>query len=221
MDKKVILIVTIGRTGSTLMRGILNTIDGSMITGENDGLFIKLWESFKCFNETLEKSKELTCKNNPARSWYNPELSLDKFLSSLRHTALSVLDSNNSYRVVGFKEIRYSGDSINPKDLGVYLNFLQHTLFEGAYIVFLTRDKEQVVQSQRVNFNIVDTKYIDEFFKCIDSLSGDRRFFIDYSQLNKNSDKLVELFELLDEKYNKKLVDEALELRYSYSRRTE
>jgi hypothetical protein len=209
------------------MRGILNTIDGSMITGENDGLFIKLWESFKCFNETLEKSKELTyygkeiSKDNPARSWYNPELSLDKFLSSLRHTALSVLDSNNSYRVVGFKEIRYSGDSINPKELGVYLNFLQHTLFEGAYIVFLTRDKEQVAQSQRVNFNIVDIEYIDEFFKCITSLSGDRRFFIDYSQLNKDSDKLVELFELLDEKYNKKLVDEALGLRYSYSRRTE
>jgi hypothetical protein len=218
-EKKVILIVTIGRTGSTLLRGILNTIDDSMIVGENFGLLQKLWESFECFSKTLMKSEDI----DDTRAWYNPELSLDKFLDLLRQTAFSVLDANNAYRVIGLKEIRYDTDYISKADLRKYLNFIQFTIFNGAYIIFLTRDSEQVSQSRkRINFyphrpeyNEIET--VQSFFDYIENLAGYRRFFIDYSELT-DGEKLKKLFKFIGENYNEELINEALSKKYSYPR---
>jgi hypothetical protein len=218
-EKKVILIVTIGRTGSTLLRGIMNTIDDSMVVGENFGLFQKLWEAFECFNKTMAKSEG----EDVTGSWYNPDLSLEKFLDPLRQTALSVLDANDVYSVVGMKEIRYDTSSISRDDLGKYLHFLQFTLFNEAYIIFLTRDSEEVSQSRKsVNFYKDYPEYnereaIQSFLDHIKDLGGYRRFFIDYSELS-NDRKLRELFKFTGETYNEDLVRDTLSKRHSYPR---
>jgi hypothetical protein len=219
-EKKVILIVTIGRTGSTLLRGIMNTIDDSMVVGENLGLLQKLWEATECFNKTATKSKGASS----TESWYNPELSLEKFLEPLRQTALSVLDPNDAYRVIGLKEIRYDTDFVSRDNLGKYLDFLQFTLFNEAYIIFLTRDSEEVSQSRkRVNFYKDEPEYnereaVQSFLDHIKDLGGHRRFFIDYSDLS-NGQKLRELFKFIGETYNEDLVRATLTKRHSYSRK--
>jgi hypothetical protein len=219
--QKAILIVTVGRTGSTLLQGILNTIDNSLITGENFGIFINYWKAYKSFNETIIESKKN--KHNDTRSaWYNPQLDRQKFVCSLRTSALSMLDPNNTYDVIGFKEIRYDKDFIERQDLKEYLDFLQYVLFQNTYVIFLTRDSEDVIKSRNKLKNsfkesdINNLESLNSFFNCITNLSGNRRFIIDYSDLTVNNSKIKELFDFIDEEFNEDLINKVLNKKHSY-----
>ena len=59
---KYTLIVTHGRTGSTLLQGILNAIDGWHIKGENHNFAYGLYLSI----QALTKSSEMRLKSDPS-----------------------------------------------------------------------------------------------------------------------------------------------------------
>ena len=53
--KKTIVLVTLGRTGSTLLQGIINTIDGACICGESAGAFNDIWALHKKMRITISR----------------------------------------------------------------------------------------------------------------------------------------------------------------------
>ena len=63
------LIITYGRTGSTLLMGLLNKIDGYLIRGENNNCFHSLFKFVKSLEQTrLLQGNSL---NAPVNPWFN------------------------------------------------------------------------------------------------------------------------------------------------------
>ena len=78
-----VLIVTHGRTGSTLLQGILNTIDGFHIKGENKNVAFHLFQSYKSL-AAATALKELDDPYSPTNPWYgSADYNLDSYSQEL------------------------------------------------------------------------------------------------------------------------------------------
>lgn len=112
--QKIVLIVATGRSGSTTLQRILNTIPNSNITGENNGSINKILEFYhsilnshknipKNIDGTFKSKQE--CENQKIKSsWYN-SFDLHQITNDTKKLILDIIDNNN--KIIGFKEIRY------------------------------------------------------------------------------------------------------------------
>ena len=122
-DDKIVLICAIGRSGSTTLQLILNTIPNSNICGENEGAINSLLEFYKqikntCnrfdnieFNKLNNEEKQNIFKifqNGIKPSWYN-SFELEQVKQTIRSMITIMFKKNNTTNVWGFKEIRYNG----------------------------------------------------------------------------------------------------------------
>jgi hypothetical protein len=142
---KSVLIVTYGRSGSTLLQGVLNAIPGFLIRGENYDFCHGLYLSWKALVNAKRRFGDET-SIHPDSAWFGAGLlDPDGFLDAARLALIKQLQIPNSgeVRVFGFKEIRYLG---HLSDLEGYLNFLAQLLPDLA-IIFNTRNHDQVCES--------------------------------------------------------------------------
>jgi hypothetical protein len=139
-----LFIVTYGRSGSTLLQGVLNSIPGYLIRGENDGAVYHLHQFHSA---CVGKKRRLRKRFELPLDSTNPHFGLDEFpanvsLRMLRRLVTStVLRPEEDTRVTGFKEIRWY-----QEDLPAYVDFLR-ALFPGARFLVNTRDHAAVLQS--------------------------------------------------------------------------
>lgn len=121
-DDKIVLICAVGRSGSTTLQIILNTIPNSNICGENNGAINSLLEFYKqvkysnqMVNSEFHKLNNVDKKNiskivergfKPA--WYN-SFELEQIKQIIRTTITTMFKKNETINVWGFKEIRYDG----------------------------------------------------------------------------------------------------------------
>ena len=107
---KFILICATGRSGSTTLQRIINTIEESNINGENHGAINKLLECYSNIKKTnkfrITNYIEGQTKIKPA--WYNC-YDFENIKNDIKNTILRIITNDNSKRVIGFKEIRYFG----------------------------------------------------------------------------------------------------------------
>lgn len=104
---KFILICATGRSGSTTLQRIINSIEGANIRGENWGAVNDLLNCYKNIKKTnkcrIKKYVEGETKIKPA--WYNC-FDYEVVRESIKNTIMSIIyDKSESYS--GFKEIRY------------------------------------------------------------------------------------------------------------------
>jgi len=120
MDDKIVLICATGRSGSTTMQRIINTIPNSNICGENFGAINSLLEFYK-------RIKKSTLINIPGRttpftynyitskqikpSWYN-SYNINEVIQSIRDIIIKMFKLNENTNLWGFKEIRYDNNNI-------------------------------------------------------------------------------------------------------------
>ena len=140
-----ILIVTYGRSGSTLLQGILNGINGVLIRGENSNFIIGLYESYKRLKDTIDYHTPL--KDTPQDAWFGASfLDIDLFLSRCENMVKELLIGNKIGRDIikcyGFKEIRYP----SVKDLEGYFNFLRR-IFPNPCFILNIRNLDEVSKS--------------------------------------------------------------------------
>ncbi len=147
-----VLIITYGRSGSTLLQGVLNSIEGVLIRGENANMCYHMFQAYKAI---IIARKYKAKKDNPKpwygntaqNAWFGCEfLNEDNFTSIIKrfvHTSLLGDQKNNSkIRCVGFKEIRYTVEDIGD-DFEEYLEFLKELFvrwcerFARTYYPFL------------------------------------------------------------------------------------
>ena len=117
-----VLICATGRSGSTTLQQIINTIPNSNICGENGGAINNLLEFYKnikmsfkmsCNRKTRQlNTYEYYVKNKIKPSWYNT-FNFNIIRNNIRHTIIEMLASDNTNKVIGFKEIRYGDNKIN------------------------------------------------------------------------------------------------------------
>jgi Sulfotransferase family len=143
--KRSVIVITYGRTGSTLLVGLLNTAEKTLIRGENGNFFFHLFKAYDTLIQTRRRGG--TTPNHPF--FGIKEADVDGFLDLCRQSVTKVLAPGGSRwragpSTIGFKEIRYL--NMPESDLSEYLDFL-NMIFPDPLFVFLTRDHEQVLSS--------------------------------------------------------------------------
>lgn len=212
-----ILIITYGRSGSTLLQGILNSIDGCLIRGENNNFCFGLFEAY----QNLLKAKTHR-GHNPQHPWFGAHL-LDenKMLTHMRRLVkeLLVADVANAHeiRCYGFKEIRYA--YLPEHDLFPYLEFLSRLFPNGAF-VFNRRNLNDVMKSgwwsnidqdwARGVLHATDRNF-DEY-----ASTHANCYQIMYEDVVSQSAKFVGMFEFLGAPYSKDRITKTLAMPFGY-----
>ena len=142
-----VFIVTYGRSGSTLLQNLLNSIDGYCIRGENHAALMHLAEAWDAVahGEVMRGHRIDASPTGPDHPWYGAEMvdpeALGRGLADV--FTREVLRPPEGTRIAGFKEIRFR---MYRPELERYVDFLTR-FFAGARFIFNTRDHAAVARS--------------------------------------------------------------------------
>lgn len=214
-----LLIVTYGRSGSTLLQGLLNSIDGVLIRGENNNLFFRLFETHQELEATKVKHPGSEKVGDP---WFGmQEVDPQSFLNDLQPAARNLLLGNHPEPVecLGFKEVRYTrcGDALHD-----YLDFLRQ-LFPQSGMLFNTRELSDVVRSgwwaeQDSEQVTAELSALESAFRAYAENREDC-FFIDYADLTGQTENLAAMYEFIGAEYNPSVVRKVLAQPHSHTPR--
>ena len=214
-----VFVVTYGRSGSTLLQGILNTIPGYRITGENYNFAFKVFESYQALVDV--KEFEFT-KNasSPSHPYYGvPEIDLEEYLQScatLIYNTLVPSGYRSTIKRFGFKEIRYMYimDKFEP-----YLSFLM-SAFPNSKIIFNLRSLDDVMKSAwwaradqvstRIKMERADTAFMTYVAE-----NPDHSFLIRYEDVVANNGRVADMFDFLGAAYVASSINETLGIEHS------
>ncbi len=204
-----VLIVTYGRSGSTLLQGILNNIDGVLVRGENNNFIYGLYEAYKKLIDT-RNYEDITQPNN---SWYGAgEINLELFLHDCQNMVRNILlaDKKNDKNILcyGFKEIRYFEVYQQQKDVADYLDFLAKIFPKPAFI-FNVRNLDDVLKSGWwANMDEMDKAEsrkrlmeLEIIFNAYQQKHSDHTFLISYEEVVSQSNNFKLLFDFLGVEY--------------------
>jgi hypothetical protein len=217
-DLEYLFVVTYGRSGSTLLQGILNSADGVTVRGENGGLLLDLYR----LHTTATKHRERLASSSPLpreHPWwgidgYRDETAYRGFRNLLLET---VLRPELGTQVVGFKEIDWVRADM-PGELPGVLAFTR-SVFPGARFVLNTRDLADVAQSKwwagRDDAHEVLTAMEREI---VDALApyGDATYRVHYDDYVADPTVLRGLFEWLGLEFDESRVRAVMDVRHSY-----
>ncbi|UHD14546.1 sulfotransferase [Thiocapsa bogorovii] len=210
MIEKYVFIVTYGRSGSTLLQAVLNSIQGYCIRGENNLAILPLYRSTQ---RLLKAKQDYRVKPIPSNHpWYGLDnIDLDRYTRSLVDAFVTnVLIPPADCRVCGFKEIRYYA----AEEITELLDFFR-TAFTDSRIVFNTRDALAVARS-RWNAKmdqaaVVESVHrMDAVFADYQAKHPEQTYLVLYDQYAKDPSKLEGLFDFLGEAFDPVIVGRVL-----------
>ena len=147
LPKEYVFIVTYGRSGSTVLQALLNTLPGYQVRGENQNALYPLFQSWKAVaaSPDMQRLRRAGDVSDATHPWYGAEnTDPDAYRATLcRAFSATILHPGPGIRVSGFKEIRTI--PVQP-DFAEYLGFIREG-FPNAKFVFNTRDPDKVVRS--------------------------------------------------------------------------
>lgn len=213
-DLSYLFVVTYGRSGSTLLQGILSSVPGVMIRGENGGVIDHLFR----FHDTVRGHRERLARPGglpPSHPWWGIDgYADDSALRNLRTLLLeTVLRPAPDTRLVGFKEIDWPVERL-PE----VLEFVR-AVFPGARFVLNTRDLHDVARSKwwaRQPDALGRLRTMESaFVEALDRL-GDDAYRVHYDDYVADPAVLRGLFEWLGEDFDEDRVREVMLVRHSY-----
>ena len=213
-DLQYLLVVTYGRSGSTLLQGILSSTPGVMVRGENGGLLQHLFQ----FHRTAAGHRDRLARSVPLpqeHPWwgldgYRDETAFRGFRTLMLET---VLRPTPDTRLVGFKEIDWPTD-----DLAELLEFTR-SVFPGARFVLNTRDLEQVAQSKWWARNpdaLAELQTIEKTYVEALAPLADAAYRVHYDDFVADPTVLRGLFEWLGLEFDESRVRAVMDVRHSY-----
>ncbi|WP_374764426.1 Stf0 family sulfotransferase [Yunchengibacter salinarum] len=142
---KTVFIVTYGRSGSTLLQAVLQTLPGACIRGENNNLLLPLFRAWK--RAARGHGRHAAGDTGPASPWYGMDgFDPDAFGASLVDGFVrTVLRPAGGTRILGFKEVRYH-EVHGQAEFDAFLDFIRR-FFPGAHILFNSRRGADVARS--------------------------------------------------------------------------
>jgi hypothetical protein len=121
MDDKIVLICATGRSGSTTMQRLINTIPNSNICGENFAAINSLLEFYRRIKKSSSDnipghlnpfSYDHLIANNIKPAWYN-SYNLANIVHLIKIMIINMFKNKETTNLWGFKEIRYDSGGIN------------------------------------------------------------------------------------------------------------
>lgn len=210
-----LFVITYGRSGSTLLQGILNSIPGYCIRGENNGIL----NYYRHIHQGLSTAKQKFSNigRTPADPWYGiDEFVPDTHLDAVRAMIVDhVLRPPPGTRCLGFKEIRYARPMVG--DLGTLLAFARQ-LFPGAGFVFNSRNLDDVFKSGWWKNHKDPQGFLEDFERGMTAAfeqHADCSCWVRYDDYIVDPSALRELFEFLDEPFNLPAVEKVLAVPHS------
>ncbi len=141
-DLSFLFVMTYGRSGSTLVSGLLNALPGYLVRGENRHALQHLFR-YHCTLAVEKRRRPAKVFRTPTHPFFGiGDVPLAASLSGIRRLVLeTLLRPQADTRVVGFKEIRWYHD-----DMEEYVAWLRK-VFPGARFLVNTRAHESVLAS--------------------------------------------------------------------------
>lgn len=211
---KFVFVFTYGRSGSTLLMGLLNSLKNYCIRGENNNVLHHIFQASRALDTAREKSaKNSQETTNP---WYGLNVTRpDEFHAELIQAFVDdVLVPPRGATSIGFKEIRFSEAEV--PDFKAYMSFVQ-TSFPGCRIIFNHRRLEDVASSKwwsTMPNALEKLQVMEDRFNSVPA-TGDV-FHFHYDRIFDNLSHIRELFEFLGEPFEEVHVREVLSVRHSY-----
>jgi hypothetical protein len=214
-DLSYVFVVTYGRSGSTLLQGILSATPGVVIRGENGGVIQQLF----AFHETVTRHRDRLAREDvlpPSHPWwgvdgYPDATALRDFRTLLLDT---VLRPDADTKLVGFKEIDWP-----PEQLDQLLAFMR-AVFPGARFVLNTRDLEQVATSKwwsrnpdaMAELTAMEKRYV----AALSALGDDAWRRVHYDDWVADPTQLRDLFGWLGLEFDEARVRSVMDVPHSY-----
>lgn len=214
-----IFVLTYGRSGSTILMRLLNTVDGAEIRGENSNALFHLYKSIAAVRRSSTRFGLVARESNDP--WFGANLIAAKSFENACLGAFldDVLAPDPETTIVGFKEINHLPNRMRDKEFYGYVDFIMKT-FPKSRIVFNTREAGQVARSGW--FADMDTDYVKEQIEAADirfaaATKRHRRCrMIDYSDVIKNGEKLAGLFDWLGVHLDRDVIATCLDRKLSH-----
>lgn len=213
-------IVTYGRSGSTLLQRVLQTIPNSCIRGENNGALFPLFIAWR----KLSTAKNKYGKNRtfPKQPWWGIDrVKDDVFGRRLAQVFIdTVIRPPAGTRLLGFKEIRYHEAG---NDLPEFLEFLKCNFPEPNFI-FLTRNLDDVTKSgwwAKLDETQVRNSLsrAETAFRNFVAANQAASFALTFEEVIQRDAKLLGLFEFLGENLDQAAVDAVFSEKLSHAPR--
>ncbi len=217
-DLSYVFVVTYGRSGSTLLQGILSSAPGVMIRGENGGLLLDLYR----MHTTAAGHRDRLARSTPLPAehpwWgidgYRDDTAFRGFRTLLLET---VLRPDPGVHTVGFKEIDWIRDDM-PGALPGVLAFTRN-VFPGARFVLNTRNLDDVARSKwwAGKPDALDLLRAMEQ-ELVDALAtyGEATYRVHYDDYVADASVLRGLFEWLGLPFDEATVRQVMSVRHSY-----
>ncbi|HEX5086457.1 MAG TPA: sulfotransferase [Nocardioides sp.] len=208
-----VFVVTYGRSGSTLLMGLLNTIPGYLIRGENWDALHHLFRFHRTLLEGSRKWEPARLRQRTHPFFGAGDFPARRSLEGIRALVIdTVLRPRDDTRVTGFKEIRWYQDDVEE-----YAAWLRE-VFPGARFVVNTRDHEEVLRSGWWAKRPEHAEALPAVEARIVALAeglGDAAYRVHYNDYVANPSVLRGLFEWLGEPYDEERVRQVLATRHS------
>lgn len=208
-----VFIVTYGRSGSTVLQSVLQSMDGYFIRGENNNALSSIFN----FYETLCEAKTKNTKPNPPPHgpWYGiDEVNVDSVVQKAVDLFISdVLRVPSDTRKAGFKEIRFY--EVGVERFPQFLDFIVK-FFPNSKFIFNKRNVDAVSRSgwwSDVDYydvlEMVET--CDQLFDAYLEAHPDICLSMKYEDFNRNPDGFKILYEFVGETFEREKVEMIIE----------
>lgn len=214
-----VLVVTYGRSGSTLLQGVLNSIPEVIVRGENDNFIFGLYQAYKSLERAKGSAGNSRKNLEPTHSWYGSTLiDLDLFCQDCSALVRKILlaDRPDAQTCYGFKEVRYV--EIIP-EFESYLAFLER-IFPNVCFIFNTRKIEDVLKSgwwlhsnEKKSKQAIES--LELLFQQYAASHPHNSFQITYEDIVGKTSRLAAMFQFLGAAYNEEMLDQVLSKRHS------
>ena len=145
-DLEFVFVVTYGRSGSTLVQGLLNTLPNTLVRGENNFYVLPLFRA-QALARGFQR-KYAKADTGPSSAFYGlHEMDLTAFETTARELVVGQLLGDTDpqqVRRLGFKEVLWH--RIGPKETAGFFDFFD-AVFPGTRYVLNQRNHEQVLGS--------------------------------------------------------------------------
>jgi hypothetical protein len=216
-------IVTYGRSGSTLLQGVLNALPGYLIRGENYDAMRHLELLFNRLPRFGVQRAADSTEDNGVSEPKDPFFGFEAFndaeiaraIAALVDTLLLRDADAAAIRCLGFKEIRFS-----PENLAKKVAFLRR-IFPGCAVLYNTRNPGDVVQSEFQKDK--EIHYFEHFNALMEECgkADPHAFLVRYEDVARGTGTLERLHTFLGEPFDRARIEAVLAVKHSYHRHAE
>lgn len=219
MRFKHLFVITYGRSGSTLLAGLLNLVPGALVRGENHGTLAHLYRAVRAAQRTLAQPRPPDDRT-PTEPWFGAsEVNPARFNEALINSFVSdVLAPPPGVELIGFKETRYRLADFTEAEFSDFLAFLRES-FERPCFVFNVRRHSDVAKSAwwaEESRPLAELAELDRRFRLAAAEHADISAWVNYDRVLADPRSIKELYDFLGVEVAEEAVRAVLATRHSY-----